>query len=386
MTMIRPSTLTRTALTLGCVAAMAATTGCSRRTTHAAPSADSPAPAAAPSASPLVPLPAPGAHLEDENNTMAVFDAAAPATVFVTQKQVVRDWSMRPLEVPAGTGSGFIWDRQGHIVTNFHVIDTNGAPGAYTVTLFNQKTYEATLVGGEPRKDIAVLKIDAPEAELTPIRLAAKGQQVRVGQKTIAIGNPFGLDHTLTTGVVSAIGREVGGYGGVSIRDMIQTDASINPGNSGGPLLDSAGQLIGMNTMIFSKSGASAGIGFAVPSSTIERVVPQLIKFGRVERAGLGVQLLPDSYAKRARIRGVIIASVAPGSPAEKAGFRGLTRSIMGGVTLGDVIIGIDDHEVSDYDDLYNALDRYKVGDTVRVKLQRGRDVIEVPVTLTEVG
>ncbi|HGG56165.1 MAG TPA: trypsin-like serine protease, partial [Nannocystis exedens] len=188
-----------------------------------------------------------GARLEDERNTIAVFEAAAAATVYVTQKRIVRDLNMRALEVPTGSGTGFLWDTEGHVVTNYHVIDTGRARGSFAVTLHNQRTYDAVLVGGEPKRDIAVLKIDAPAAELRAIRVLPAGGSIDVGQKTIAIGNPFGLDHTLTTGVVSAKGREVVGYGGITIRDMIQTDASINPGNSGGPLLDSSGRLIGMN-------------------------------------------------------------------------------------------------------------------------------------------
>lgn len=257
---------------------------------------------------------------------------------------------------------------------------------AYTVTLYNRKSYEATLVGGERNKDIAVLKIDGPADEFTPIRVLPAGRKLDVGQKTIAIGNPFGLDHTLTTGVISALGREVKGYGGVSIRDMIQTDASINPGNSGGPLLDSGGSLIGMNTIIYSKSGSSAGIGFAVPVRTIRRIVPQIIEFGRAKRAGLGIRLLPDRYAARAGIRGIIVGEVVEGSPAEKAGIRGLQRNRLGALLIGDVIVGINEHEVKDYDDLYNALDRYRVGQEVTVKLRRGDEVISLKVELTDVG
>jgi len=325
--------------------------------------------------------------LESEQNTIDVFQSAAPATVFVTQKRLVRDWSMRAMEVPAGSGTGYVWDQQGHIVTNYHVVDPDGrGQTTYSVTLYNQKSYEATFVGGEPNKDIAVLKIPAPAAELTPIRVLPANRKLEVGQKTIAIGNPFGLDHTLTTGVVSAIGREVNGYGGVTIRDMIQTDASINPGNSGGPLLDSAGALIGMNTMIFSKSGSSAGIGFAVPVSTIRRIVPQIIEFGRAKRAGLGIQMLPDRFAARSGVQGVIVADVIEGSPAAEAGLRGLQRNALGQLIVGDVIVGINDHEVKDYDDLYNALDRYRIGDEVTVKIRREGKVVGIMMKLTDVG
>jgi S1-C subfamily serine protease len=198
----------------------------------------------------------------------------------------------------------------------------------------------------------------------------------------IAIGNPFGLDHTLTTGIISALGREVQGIGGVGIRDMIQTDAAINPGNSGGPLLDSGGKLIGMNTMIFSRSGAWAGIGFAVPASTISRIVPQIIKTGRAEQVGLGVQIDPlQRLERRLGIRGVIVLSTIVGTPAERAGMRGITRGPRG-VNLGDVIVGIDETRVNDYDDLYNALDTRKQGDKAKVRVARDDKVVELTIEL----
>ena len=317
--------------------------------------------------------------LEDEQNTVDIFHAAAPGTVFVTQNQVVKDWrTARAMEVPAGSGTGFVWDKSGHIVTNYHVID-GGA--SLTVTLYNQKTYPARLVGGEPKKDIAVLKIDAPSSELQPVKLPEDGYELSVGQKTIAIGNPFGLDHTLTTGIVSAMGRDQPGYGGVTIRDMIQTDASINPGNSGGPLLDSSGQLIGMNTLIYSKSGTSSGIGFAVPFMTIKRVVPQIIKTGHVQQIGMGVSILPDYVARQHGIKGVIVRAVSDNSPAKKAGIKGLTSG-NGGTFIGDIIIGIDDKNIGNYDDLYNILDEHKPGDKVTVKVRREGEVLSIPVEL----
>ena len=326
---------------------------------------------AQPHATPEVKAPSPAARLEAEQNVIDVFRAAAPATVFVTQKRLVRDYSMRALEVPAGSGTGFVWDTQGHIVTNYHVVDAGRARGTYSVTLYSQKTYDAQLLGGDPNKDIAVLKLLNCDEPLTPIRVLPQGGPLEVGQTAIAIGNPFGLDHTLTTGVVSAIGREVQGYGGVTIRDMIQTDASINPGNSGGPLLDSGAHLIGMNTMIFSKTGSSAGIGFAVPVATVRRVVPQIIDKGRVEHPGLGIEPLPDAYAARVGVKGVVITRTVAGGPAAKAGIRGLQQDRTGEILLGDIIVGINEHKVKNYDDLYNALDRYKVGDEVEVKLVR---------------
>lgn len=317
--------------------------------------------------------------LQDEQNTVDIFRDMAPATVFVTQSQVVRDWrTARAMEVQAGSGSGFIWDKSGHIVTNYHVID--GAR-SLSVTLYNQKTYPARFVGGEPKKDIAVLKIDAPASELIPVKVPNEGYELAVGQKAIAIGNPFGLDHTLTTGVISAMGRDQPGYGGVTIRDMIQTDASINPGNSGGPLLDSSGRLIGMNTMIYSQSGASAGIGFAVPFMTIKRVVPQVIRTGHVQQIGLGISILSDNVARQHGVSGVIIRAVNENSPAAKAGLRGLTTNGQG-TYIGDIIVGIDDETVSNYDDLYNALDEHQAGDKVRVKIRREGKVVTVPVEL----
>jgi len=242
------------------------------------------------------------------------------------------------------------------------------------------------VVGVEPRKDIAVLKIQAPAEQLVPVKRLPARQRVEVGQKAIAIGNPFGLDHTLTTGVISAVGREVPGAGGVTIRGMIQTDAAINPGNSGGPLLDSSGRLIGMNAVIFSRSGAWAGIGFAVPAATINRVVPQLIQFGKVQQVGLGIRIDPHGRLERTnRIRGVVVIGVSPDSPAAKAGMRGL-RQTPQGLLLGDVIVGIDDEAVADYDDLYNALDGRNPNEKVKVRVARGERVSElvVPLTLVE--
>jgi S1-C subfamily serine protease len=324
----------------------------------------------------------PGAAIEDERNTVSVFEAAAPACVFVTQSQLVRNrFTLSVDQIPAGTGSGFIWDAQGHIVTNFHVV---AGGDSFAVTLWDGTSLPARLVGGDPKRDIAVLALERGKDHgrvVTPVTLPPADEALVVGQKALAIGNPFGLDHTLTTGVISALDREVVGFGGVSIRDMIQTDASINPGNSGGPLLDSAGRLIGMNTMIFSKSGSSAGIGFALPVSTIRRLVPQLIQYGGPRRAGLGIDVLSDSIARRAGLRGVIIENVAPGGPAAKAGLRGLSRTRRQ-IALGDVIVGIDDYPITNYDDLFNALDRYEPGNTVKVKVLRGGEVFAIETEL----
>lgn len=325
---------------------------------------------------PVPPLP-PTARIEDERNTIDVFKACAPSTVFVTQKRVMVDYFAGVAqEVPAGSGSGFVWDDAGHIVTNYHVVD--GARSV-TVTFHDQQEFEAKVIGLEPRKDIAVLKVEAPAKLLVPIKVA-KATQLEVGQKAVAIGNPYGLDHTLTTGVISALGRQVQGAGGVTIRDMIQTDAAINPGNSGGPLLDSAGHLIGMNTMIFSKSGSSAGIGFAVPVATIQRIVPQIIKTGRAEQLGLGIGIDPmQKLERRLGLHGVIVLAVPPDGPAAKAGLRGVTRTGRG-IVLGDIIIAIDEKRVETFDDLYTVLDARKPDDTVKVTVVRGEETVTLPV------
>jgi S1-C subfamily serine protease len=253
-----------------------------------------------------------------------------------------------------------------------------------TVTFQDQKTFPAAVVGVDPNKDVAVLKVDVPSALLRPVQVA--GGQLEVGQKVIAIGNPFGLDHTLTTGVVSAIGRQMRGAGGVTIRDMIQTDAAINPGNSGGPLLDSAGHLIGMNTMIYSRSGASAGIGFAVASQTIARVVPQIIATGHPVQLGLGVKVDPlGRLEHRYGIRGVVVLDVPEGGIAEREGFRGIVQTARG-LELGDVIVGIDDAPLGDYDALYNAVDAHKTGDHVPVKVKRGDQIISLTTEVVEMA
>lgn len=341
--------------------------------------------ASAPSTTPhasIVPL-SPNAATEDERNTIAVFAKAARAAVFVTQRQRVVDFfGGAAHDMPAGSGSGFIWDTDGHVVTNFHVIAN---AQQLTVTLHDQQTFVAKVVGAEPRKDIAVLRIEAPQEALVPIDRHDGKLNLQVGQKVIAIGNPFGLDQTLTTGVISALGRQVDGIGGVKIREMIQTDAAINPGNSGGPLLDSGGRLIGMNTMIYSRSGASAGIGFAVPGQTISRVVPQLIKFGRVEQVGLGVEIDPQQrIEQRIGLRGMVVIATIPGSSAAKAGLRGLERT-MNGIKLGDVIVAIDGKPVTNYDDLYNTLDGRRAGEVVKVKVIRDRSPIEVELSLVPI-
>jgi S1-C subfamily serine protease len=327
-----------------------------------------------PAGTPAVEPPPPGARTADEHNSIDVFEAAAPATVFVTQTQTVTDF-LREYEVDAGKGTGFIWDAEGHIVTNCHVAMADCArgipPTKLTVTLHDHSSYDARLVGIDQFKDIAVLKIDAT-ATLVPIRQLPKGHTLTVGQKAVAIGNPFGLDHTLTVGVISALGREVKGIGGVTIRDMVQTDAAINPGNSGGPLLDSQGQLIGMNTMIFSQSGSSAGIGFAVPYSAIAQSVPQIIKHGRPLRVGLGIKILSDAQAARLGVDGVVAEVVHTESAAFAAGLRGIVKT--GAGFQFDTIVGIGKKRVRVYDDLYTELEGKNPGDKVELQILRMPD------------
>ena len=304
----------------------------------------------------------------EELNTIAVFEKAAQSVVYITNTAVRRDlWSLNTFEVPQGSGSGFIWNRKGHIVTNFHVI--YGAD-SIQVVLDDQSTHDARVVGVDPDHDLAVLQITGATDTLRPLDVGSS-QDLRVGQRVLAIGNPFGLDHTLTTGVVSALGRSIRSVNDRTIEGVIQTDAAINPGNSGGPLLNSAGQLIGVNTQIISPSGAFAGIGFAVPVDIIKRVVPQLIQYGKVIRPGLGISLIPDSIANRWGVKGVVIAKVQPGSMAAQAGLQGREEAQEGRIRLGDVIISIDGEAVRTYDDLARILDRHNVGDRISVKVRR---------------
>ena len=325
--------------------------------------------------------------LPDEKNTISVFQRASSNVVYVHRLRTVMTQSFQRYQVPSGAGSGIIWDKKGHVVTNYHVI--RGAR-QLAVTL-GERTFKATLVGAEPRKDVAVLRIDSSKAKnglasIKPLSVADSDSLI-VGQKTIAIGNPFGLDHSLTTGVISALGRQVPGVGGVRINDMIQTDASINPGNSGGPLLNSAGQLIGMNTMIFSKSGTSSGIGFAVPADDIKRIVDQIIKRGRVVLPGIGFQRIEPHLARELGIRkGILIARVIDGSPAERAGLRGTYRDRYGQLHLGDIIVGMNGHVIKNYSDLYNLLSDLTVGDTITLTLLRNKRRMQVKIKTVDIA
>jgi len=304
----------------------------------------------------------------EELNTIAVFEKAAKSVVYITNTAIRRDfWSLNTFEVPQGSGSGFIWNAKGHIVTNYHVV--YGAD-SIQVVLDDQSTHDARVIGVDPDHDLAVLLITPPKGKLTPLAIG-QSQNLRVGQKVLAIGNPFGLDHTLTTGVVSALGRSIKAVNNRTIEGVIQIDAAINPGNSGGPLLNSSGKLIGVNTQIISPSGAFAGIGFAVPVNMVKRIVPQLIQYGKVIRPGLGISLIPDSIAHRWGITGIVIARVQQGSVAAKAGLKSLEELRSGRIRLGDIIVSIDGEAVRNYDDLATILDRHNVGDRIKLGVRR---------------
>ena len=318
---------------------------------------------------------------DDEKSTIELFKRCAPSVVYITNLAVRRDaFGFNVTEIPQGTGSGFVWDDQGHVVTNFHVIEN--AQRA-EVTLHDHSTWPAAPVGFLPDKDIAVLKIDAPRAKLRPI-LVGTSADLQVGQRVFAIGNPFGLDQTLTTGIISALKRQIRSVTNRPIQDVIQTDAAINPGNSGGPLLDSAGRLIGVNTAIYSPSGSSAGIGFAVPVDTVNRVVPQLVAHGRVVRPGLGVVLADDALARRLGVEGALVLQVSDGSAAEVAGLRPTRRDEYGRIFLGDAIVAVDGQPVRSGDDLGLRLENLAVGAHVTLTVVRDRQRVEVKVQLQE--
>ncbi len=319
----------------------------------------------------------------DERATMAVFDKMSRSVVFISNTAIQRDfWSLDTMEVPQGSGSGFVWNKQGHIVTNFHVI--YGA-NSIKVTLSDRSEYKAAVIGTDPDHDLAVLQIQAPEEALSPVTVGTS-QDLRVGQKVLAIGNPFGLDHTLTTGVVSALGRTIKSLSNRTIEGVIQTDAAINPGNSGGPLLDGTGRVIGVNTQIVSPSGAFAGIGFAVPVDTVNRIVPELIKHGKLIRPGLGVSLVPDAMARRWGVKGLIIGKVSRGGAADRAGLKGARETTTGRVELGDIILAVGGKPVTTVDELMDVMEDHKVGDQVVVEVQRGNRRERVALTLQAVN
>lgn len=321
--------------------------------------------------------------LSDEQQNIDIFQKTANSVVYITSTVLTSDFFYQ-YEVPQGSGSGFVWDEEGRIVTNFHVISK---AHSLKVTLYDGSAYDAQLVGAAPEYDLAVIQVNAPKKKLSPILVGESGSLL-VGQKVLAIGNPFGLDYTLTTGIVSALGREINGQSGHVIRDAIQTDAAINPGNSGGPLIDSSGRLIGVNTAIISPSGSYAGIGFAVPVDTVNRVVPQLIRHGKVIRPGLGVQCLSDQETARIlkaygmNVEGVFIRSVNPKSSADKAGLRGFSRDHTGAILPGDILQKIGGKPIRSLEDLHYVLDQYKVGDQVEVDFLRNFKPEKIQLTL----
>ncbi|KAL5739042.1 hypothetical protein ACOSP7_027968 [Xanthoceras sorbifolium] len=322
-----------------------------------------------------------------ENNTYAVVN--------------IFDVTLRPqlnitgvVEIPEGNGSGVVWDEQGHIVTNYHVIGnalsrnpSQGQVVARVNILASEgvlKNFEGKLVGADRAKDLAVLKVEASEDLLRPIKVG-QSSSLKVGQQCLAIGNPFGFDHTLTVGVVSGLNRDIFSKTGVTIGGGIQTDAAINPGNSGGPLLDSKGNLVGINTAIFTQTGTSAGVGFAIPSSTVLKIVPQLIQYGKVVRAGLNVDIAPDLVANQLNVRnGALILQVPGNSIAAKAGLQPTTRGFAGNIILGDIIVAVDGKPVKSKAELEKALDDYNAGDKVMLKIQRGSENLELPIVLEE--
>jgi S1-C subfamily serine protease len=323
----------------------------------------------------------PAGSLSDlEKATIDLFKAAAPSVVHVTNMAVSRSpFNLNAQQVERGLGSGFVWDQDGHIITNYHVVE--GANVAQVI--FQDGTsVQTSEMWTYPDKDIAVLHISAPKSKLVPIPVGSS-HDLQVGQSTFAIGNPYGLDHTLTTGVVSALGREITSPNDQPIRGVIQTNAAINPGNSGGPLLDSSGRLIGMNSAILSKSGTFGGIGFAIPVDEINRIVPQLINHGKVVRPRLGVQIAEDQQARQVGVKeGALVVRVFRGSPAEAAGLQGVQQDDEGRLVLGDVITAIDGKPVKTGKDLFGVLEQYKPGDTVTVTYLRNGQKKETKATL----
>ena len=323
-----------------------------------------------------------GSLTVEEKATIDLFEKSRASVVFITTRESVQDfWTRNVFSVPRGTGSGFIWDEAGHIVTNYHVIE--GASEA-TVKLADGSDHKASLVGASPAHDIAVLRIGVGAKRPPPVTMGSSAD-LKVGQKVYAIGNPFGLDWTLTDGVVSALDRSLSGERGRIIEHLIQTNAAINPGNSGGPLLDSAGRLIGINTAIYSPSGASAGIGFAVPADTVNRVVPQLVRNGKYIRPSLGIEAdedLNQRLSKLLDVKGVIVLRALPGSNAEKAGLKGIEIARNGNVTPGDIVVALDGKPVDSVGKLIARLDDYKVGDRIRLGIMRQGKASEVVVTL----
>ena len=304
----------------------------------------------------------------DERASIEVFKRISPSVTYITNKRFQRDYfSFNVMEIPQGTGSGFLWDNKGHIVTNFHVVYE---ADEIEVRMRDGKSYDADVVGADPDHDLVVLQINATNLNISPVMIG-NSNDLQVGQKVLAIGNPFGLDSTLTTGVISALGRTIQSMTKRYIHDVIQTDAAINPGNSGGPLLDSFGRLIGVNTAIISPSGTYSGVGFAVPVDTVNRIVTKLINHGKVGRPGFGISLIPEHIMSRIGTEGVGILEVFKGSSAEEAGLREVKRLSNGRVQMGDIIIEVAGSKIRGSSDLVRILDKHEVGDEVDIIIIR---------------
>lgn len=320
--------------------------------------------------------------VSDEQNNIEVYKALAPGVAFINTTSYQQDfWGN--VQEGKGNGSGSVIDPNGDILTNYHVIE--GAQ-KLSVSFGGDKTYPAKVIGGDPDTDLAVIRIENPPAGLTVVPLGDSDKLV-VGQKVLAIGNPFGLDRTLTTGVISGLQRPIRAVNGRPIDAAIQTDASINPGNSGGPLLDKYGKMIGINSQILSPQGGSVGVGFAVPVNIAKRVVPQLIQFGEVRRPKLGastmsVASLLDQGARLPVESGLLIRSVTQGSPAAASGLKGLSQANDGSILLGDIIESIDGEKLTTNDDLYRLLDKKQIGDTIQIEVFRAGKRVTVPLKL----
>jgi 2-alkenal reductase len=324
------------------------------------------------------PIAARGALSDWEQQNIELFRQTAPSVVYIFTETSQRAPGGRT-QIAAGAGSGFVWDQAGHVVTNNHVID--GAQRV-AVRLDSGEAIPATVIGTAPNYDLAVLRLSESRNSFQPIPIGTSAD-LKVGQAVYAIGNPFGLERTLTFGVISALNRTLPTAGGRELAGVIQTDAAINPGNSGGPLLDSAGRLIGVNTAILSESGAFAGIGFSVPVDVVNKVVPELIGRGRVPTPGIGVQVLSETDAAPFGIAGVVIAAVLPNLPAARAGLRGLDR--MGG-RLGDVIVAVEGKPVKTVTELAAALEQVGIGNTATLTIWRNGQTREVKVTVADMG
>jgi 2-alkenal reductase len=319
-----------------------------------------------------------GSLADIEQTTISIFNGAAPSVVYIFTENAVSGF-FGARQVRQGTGSGFLWDAKGHVVTNFHVIE--GAR-RIQVRLDSGEAIDAAYVGGTPDYDLAVIRLRRQPADIQPIPVGTSGN-LQVGQSVLAIGNPFGLARTLTTGVISALNRRLPTATGREVAGVIQTDAAINPGNSGGPLLDSSGRLIGVNTAIISGSGSSAGIGFAVPVDVVNKVVPQLIARGKYPRPGIGIAVVDDQVAASMGVVGVVIDRVVPGSEADRAGLEGIDYQRR---VLGDVIVAVEEQPVVDTDDFVTMLQQFEIGQSVQIRLQRGEQVRTVAVTIMDIS